>query len=963
MKKEGRKPHGTVVENLMQNHNKTRGITGKYLFQYSLMMMVLFAITFFWFVYYQKGFVWEKDGYSQHYAALMYYGEYLRGIIKNLFIHHRLEIPLWDINIGYGSDIITTLHYYVVGDPLALFSVFVPKVYTEYLYAALVLLRIYLAGLSFSYFSLSHGNRQFPVLLGSACYCFCGYVLKVAIRHPYFMNPMIYLPLLLLGVDRVYQGKKPRLYIAMVALAGISNFYFLYMLGLLVVLYAAARYLEIFHGIKWKEFFCLLGRFVGYSLLGLAMAAVILLPVITSMFQADRVGIDFYLPVFYTDKYYKDLVLNFTSGGGAHFSFLGYSAIGFLAVVSLYCSKGKNALLKILFPVMTVFLCIPYVGHVFNGFSYRTNRWVFGYSMLVAYIVVKGDFFSLGGREKKRLVFFTALYGMVCLCLSREVEVVVKVALLAVCCFCICACGTFLPYRKVCHSAVCREMRRYSPFLMEKGRYMLLLTLFGVCAFFQAFYLYTPAGADYQKEFISMGKCYGMLFGKSSESSVCQVMEEEDAFRFDRSRSVSITKQGNEANINGAMVRKRHGISYYFSLDHPAVSAFLREMQLNITSGHHYMGLDSRNILETVSSVKYFVAGRKKREKVPGFYKNYPVCNGAGCLVYQGKNALPIGYTYDSYIPRQIYDGLSAVKKQQALLQGCVVEDSSLPEAKPLFCHQTASVRIEPGKGTAIEGNQIRVKKKGAGVTLRCQGTVPGELYVIFTGLTYRYKEKHEVRIQFKAGHSRGVLVLKNNKDNFYAGLEDFMVNLGDVEKEVTEIGLTFPNKGNYAFDTLSVVSQPMDRQMDYTEKRGKEVLREVDFSANRISGRISLQEKKLLFLSIPYSMGWRAYVNGEEAKLKQANTFGMAMELAAGEHHVQLVYTTPYLKAGALLSAFGCLVFVAIGNSCYNGTKRGEPDRRKNLCGHMKACFIRFIRWGFAGRHLKMMGSRRTES
>ena len=41
---------------------------------------------------------------------------------------------MWDMNIGYGSDILTTLHYYVIGDPLTLLSVFVPAEHTETLY-------------------------------------------------------------------------------------------------------------------------------------------------------------------------------------------------------------------------------------------------------------------------------------------------------------------------------------------------------------------------------------------------------------------------------------------------------------------------------------------------------------------------------------------------------------------------------------------------------------------------------------------------------------------------------------------------------------------------------------------------------------------------------------------------------------------------------------------------------------
>lgn len=54
---------------------------------------------------------------------------------------------MWDLNIGYGSDILTTLHYYVIGDPLTLLSVFFKSSQTEFLYEFLIFLRIYLAEL------------------------------------------------------------------------------------------------------------------------------------------------------------------------------------------------------------------------------------------------------------------------------------------------------------------------------------------------------------------------------------------------------------------------------------------------------------------------------------------------------------------------------------------------------------------------------------------------------------------------------------------------------------------------------------------------------------------------------------------------------------------------------------------------------------------------------------------------
>ena len=109
------------------------------------------------FIYYQfagngKSLVWSHDGIPQHLNSLAYYGRYLREVLHTIFVEHKLELPMWDMNIWFGSDILTTLHYYVIGDPLTLLSVFVPADKTEVMYEVLIFLRIYLAGIYFSVF-------------------------------------------------------------------------------------------------------------------------------------------------------------------------------------------------------------------------------------------------------------------------------------------------------------------------------------------------------------------------------------------------------------------------------------------------------------------------------------------------------------------------------------------------------------------------------------------------------------------------------------------------------------------------------------------------------------------------------------------------------------------------------------------------------------------------------------------
>ena len=76
-------------------------------------------------------------------------------------------------------------------------------------------------------------------------------------------------------------------------------------------------------------------------------------------------------------------------------------------------------------------------------------------------------------------------------------------------------------------------------------------------------------------------------------------------------------------------------------------------------------------------------------------------------------------------------------------------------------------------------------------------------------------------------------------------------------------------------------------------------------------------KENKVLFLSIPYSSGWKARVDGSPVKIQCANIGFMAIPLEAGEHFVELVYITPGMREGIMLSILGIVLFAVllIGN------------------------------------------------
>ena len=230
---------------------------------YTIMFLLMCIAAFLPFFMEGKSFVWGagvEDGLSQHFSALAYYGEALRDFFHNLFSGHP-KLIMWDMSIGYGADIISTLNYYAIGDPLNLLYGFVPVKYTEAMYNFMILFRMYLAGITFILYARKMKKRVDGIVIGALVYVFCGFCFRLGLRHPFFINPMIYFPLLCLGVEKIYQKERPYVFIASVWVAAMSNYYFLYMLTIFTVIYAWIRFYKYTKEKKIKNFLLTILRF------------------------------------------------------------------------------------------------------------------------------------------------------------------------------------------------------------------------------------------------------------------------------------------------------------------------------------------------------------------------------------------------------------------------------------------------------------------------------------------------------------------------------------------------------------------------------------------------------------------------------------------------------------------------------------------------------------------------------
>ena len=140
-------------------------------------------------------------------------------------------------------------------------------------------------------------------------------------------------------------------------------------------IYAAFRYFGIFSERSVKDVLGWLVKFIGYYAVALMIAAVILFRCHDD-FGTDRFQAENYVPLLYDKIYYEKYLGDLIGENMIQWGVAGYSAVAMAGVFVLFSRKKKYLDLKLGFGLLNLFLLVPFAGHVLNGFSYVSNRWI-----------------------------------------------------------------------------------------------------------------------------------------------------------------------------------------------------------------------------------------------------------------------------------------------------------------------------------------------------------------------------------------------------------------------------------------------------------------------------------------------------------------------------------------------------------------------------------------------------------
>ena len=857
---------------------------------YSLVWLLFFVLCILLFYLTScKSFFADDDGLHQQYVYFTYTGIWIRRLFSNIFVKHVFEMPMWDMSMGMGADPIIT---FAVGtDPLYWMSAFVPIRYAEYAFNVMIVVKLYLAGAAFAYYSHNKDAGIKATIAGAMVYCFSS-ITYVCFSQAGFL-PLFYLfPLLMVGVDRLWSAKGYKLYVLILAACILFSSYFTFMMGLLVIVYCVAR---AFNERKNpKEIIRLIGRFVIFTALAGGIGIGPVLPTSINLGSLDRFDVEQKYTVFSLNGI-GDLFRSFFSYVNRNGIYWGVSSAVLIALILLFSRKKQNTFIKVLFILYSAAFLFPIVGSVFNGLNFSSERYIFGYILLLSYIVTL--MFDELSEFKGRKWYISLIVGVVYLAvtvLSGDVLSILSGVSVIIC----------LLFTGIVNGISNLERTKADHCYIS----VILITCF----------ILSYAG---------IGKCitsYSVPFGHAHElmttSTGDTLLDEVD---LSRSRFDRIPYSFPEVQINSSMLTGRCGYDFYHSNYNSYVHQFYYDIGSFSNDVNTYRGFRGQLYPELLCGTKYIIRDTLQDRCINAPYSYTKVTDNGEYGVYEADGNTSLVYFYNDSLSYEDFDNCSLMDREDLLMRYCVVSEGATSTVHDLSeSYNIIEFERVDDEVSIDRGGYFTVGENGICIELTFDEISLSDLILELDGITGKtaqgdmYYQVAVASVEDDEIRNADFWVGISETYKYYQGEGNLLFDFGYSDSTINGIRIYISTPGEYSIDDIGIYSRSKD-QMNQTIDSFYEHadMENIDciFDGNHIHINANTDHDSYLYIAVPYSDGWHAVVDGESTAIIRANRAFMAIPVGAGDHNIELVYRTPFLVTGSLISVFSILVFIFI--------------------------------------------------
>lgn len=908
---------------------------------YTLFFIAMFACMSFACIVNDRGFIWSVDGLEQQYTFFLLEGQWIRDLLNNFFVLHTFEIPMWSDQIGYGADYFLSLGA-VIGNPINIISVFATPQNGDLILNATVPITLFIAGLVFSLYGKNKGASPFAVLLGCMVYVFSGYSL-IVFTQIFMIYVLILAPMVLLGVDLIFEHRFPMLFVCGMALSFIASINTGYAVCLLLLIYCVVRYIFLDERHSVVGFLRWFGKIFGLIIVGVLISSLFLLPSTLSILGMDRLGLERPLDALYSLSYYIQFYAGILAGSyvGAD-CYVGFAPLGLVAlaiVFSRFRASKINAMLCILFIVLTICACVPLIGKVFNGFAYPNNRWIWAYSLLVGCATMFAiEQAPLMTKHQRNVAFgIVAVYGAVALVAMQ----------------------IFFSSAFYCELAIVFAV--VALFFLTKGAGKVWRWGIACSVLLACFVMYVQWGIVGRNagNNVVLGESYNYTVRDNPSSLVLSADDADEGWRFDMAQC--------QVWRNGNIPLEVNGVTFYNSVYNNYIDDYHTELGLvTSTMNFSYAGLDARQAMEAMAGTKYFIVPQGLYRMLPPLYDQLVSIGdrkGTTYEMYSTDSVLPLAFLYDESIDREEYESLSPLEKQEAMFEGVILENPDIPmisyerelssDLEFELC-EPENQMYDSGEYAADNAAKIAqdsfAESGGSSVVITESNTVLAVnadipdgacVYVTFEDLSYSSglpassksnadetqagknesfvssltaPSQTEYKVFISNGGYEQEIWCTLPNHHLYGGKNDWCMYVGKFDSSKDEITIRFQDAGVYSFKSLDISIEDSEGYSDRIDELASASADDISYNCNTVFCNVDVDsEKEFLYFRIPYSAGWSASVDGNPVEIERANTGFMGIYVEQGAHEVVLHYETPYLKVSIALTLVGLAVLALI--------------------------------------------------
>ena len=794
---------------------------------------------------------------------------------------------LFSWQAGMGFEFYQNFFYYL-GSPFNVIAMIIGNWDMELGVVVTMLIQIGMCSATMLYY-LGHTSRNtirtdkmnVPLCMTFAvAYSMCDYIIAYQYNYIWLISLML-APLVMLGVERLTEGRGAGFYIVTLALVFITNFYFAWFICILSFVW----YVDCCRGTV-KQVLCMTGRYIGSSVWAAVIAAFVLVPCFLAVKGRSNVALQKYGVQWNTRGSIGEFIYGFFWGspidqaGHDYFNDNNYVGIAVIFLVLLYFFNKKITLLarfKRLEEIVVLSIALNWIvtSYIFHGFT-LPNSYSNRFAFVLSIILLITAFEELVNIDKAHwyvyalLVIFMVVSVVISIVKVDEVGdaltyiITIMIGALGIICFVLYSRESIKASGiRICFVMVCSLEMISNHFMVMGNAYEI-----------------SQENERNTKAWIEEYNAIDLIKGqrKSSWLNSQKGMGNTDASIF---TSVINRDMINLFSALGLSYQNNSG-SYTYKGTTP-VTAMMFNVKSVVTDHGMYYG------------------GYECTEKKSA-YNSYLGCDMT-YEIYDNDYIAGTGFVVDDDIENWTNEEGDPFEIQNRFVKDAFGLENVFEKA------DISGLTKEPFGCEVVEDD-------GLSVTYRNIWPTDG---LFLAANTYKFVVCEDMHIYIYAEDPMGVACSVYIDDESFVVDSSYlsageMLDLGWAKKgQNIRIKVANNSKSSYESKTSISIYKYNDQVMQNAmEKTGASVYNVKDYTDTYVSGTVNAEREGILYTSIPCFAGTTMYVDGEKTDIIKIGGALCGARVTAGEHEVTFTYFPYGLKLGIIISCLGIAISLA---------------------------------------------------